>query len=130
MTDSHSRSRGNTSLAMGRRQLQSIRIGELLTSLGLVSTKDLNEALQISRDTGLPVGRVLIMSAFISEIQLQGALQAQSLLNDGLITMDQVAKAMDLSVFTSVSFDEALKKTGWVNPGSSSSKLGELLVGA
>jgi tetratricopeptide (TPR) repeat protein len=115
---------------MGRRQLQSIRIGELLTSLGLVSTRDLNEALQISRDTGLPVGRVLTHSSFITEAQLQGALKAQSLLNDGLITMDQVAKAMDLSILNSVPFDEALVKTGWVDRGRGSSKLGELLVGA
>jgi tetratricopeptide (TPR) repeat protein len=44
--------------------------------------------------------------------------------------MDQVAKAMDLSILNSVPFDEALTKTGWVDPGPSTSKLGELLVGA
>lgn len=130
MTDSQAKSRGKASLATGRRQVQSIRIGELLTSLGLVSTRDLNEALQISRDTGLPVGRVLTHSSFITEAQLQGALKAQSLLNDGLITMDQVARAMDLSILNSVPFEEALGKTGWIDPGPGTSKLGELLVGA
>ncbi len=130
MTERQSDARGNTSLATGKKQGLSIRIGELLTSLGLVSTKDLNEALQISRDTGLPVGRVLTMSSFITDLQLNAALRAQALLNDGLITMEEVSKAMDLTILNSLPFDEALSKIGWLNPGTSSSKLGELLVGA
>jgi len=116
--------------AENKMQGQPMRIGELLTTLGLVSAKDLNEALQIGRDTGLPVGRVLTMSSFLTEPQLKAALKAQSLLNDGLITMDQVAKAMDLSVLNSIPLEEALAKTGWVNRAPASSKLGELLVGA
>lgn len=130
MSERHAELREKVSTAAATGKVQSIRIGELLTSLGLVSTKDLNEALEIGRDTGLPVGRVLTMSAFLTEAQLKAALKAQSLLNDGLITMEQVSKAMDLSVLNAIDFDVALTKIGWENLSGASSKLGELLVGA
>jgi hypothetical protein len=68
---------------MANVETQIHKIGDLLVELGLVSQKDLNEALQIGRDTGLPIGRVLTMSAFITEEWFQLALKAQQLLKDG-----------------------------------------------
>ncbi len=108
---------------------QAFRLGDLVTELGLVGTKDLNEALEIKKQTGLPIGNVLTMSGFITERQLDSVLKAQSLLRDGLIDMNVVRKAVDLVSLTTKTFEDALKEIGWVSPQeASSSRLGDLLL--
>ncbi len=57
-----------------------VRLGDLLTGAGLLQASDLREAMLISKQQGLPVGRVLIMSGYLTEQHLQAAVQAQSLL--------------------------------------------------
>jgi tetratricopeptide (TPR) repeat protein len=71
-----------------------MKLGDLVVELGLVSQKDLNEALQIGKDTGLPIGRVLTMSAFLTELQLQAALRAQEMLKEGSIDIYTVKEAV------------------------------------
>jgi tetratricopeptide (TPR) repeat protein len=108
---------------------QAYRLGDLVTELGLVSTKDLNEALEIKKETGLPIGNVLTMSGFIAERQLDAILRAQALLRDGLIDINLVRKAVDLVSLTSKSFDAALSELGWVSPQeANTTKLGDLLL--
>jgi tetratricopeptide (TPR) repeat protein len=108
---------------------QAFRLGDLVTELGLVGTKDLNEALEIKKETGLPIGNVLTMSGFIAERQLDAVLKAQSLLRDGLIDMNMVRKAVDLVSLTTKTFEDALKDVGWVSPQEASScRLGDLLL--
>lgn len=107
------------------------RLGELMIEIGIVSRHDLNSALQISQDIGLPVGRVLIMSGWITESQLQAAVQVQSLLKDGLITMETAIQAAKLLTSRGISLQEALSQVGWASSEEvKSNKLGELLLGA
>lgn len=107
------------------------RLGELMIEIGIVSRHDLNSALQISQDIGLPVGRVLIMSGWITESQLQAAVQVQSLLKDGLITMETAIQAAKLLTNKGMSLQEALSQVGWASSEEvKSNKLGELLLGA
>lgn len=106
-------------------------MGELMIEIGIVSRHDLNSALQISQDIGLPVGRVLIMSGWITESQLQAAVQVQSLLKDGLITMETAIQAAKLLTNKGMSLQEALSQVGWASSEEvKSNKLGELLLGA
>jgi hypothetical protein len=110
---------------------KAIKIGDLLVELGLVSQKDLNEALQIGKDTGLPIGRVLTMSAFISEAQFQAAVQGQSLLKDGIVGMDAVKKAVELVSSQGLSPEQAFVKIGMPQDAEvRTAKLGDLLVAA
>jgi tetratricopeptide (TPR) repeat protein len=110
---------------------KAIKIGDLLVELGLVSQKDLNEALQIGKDTGLPIGRVLTMSAFISEAQFQAAVQGQSLLKDGIVGMDAVKKAVELVSSQGLTPEEAFTKIGMPRDMEvRSAKLGDLLLAA
>jgi len=110
---------------------KAIKIGDLLVELGLVSQKDLNEALQIGKDTGLPIGRVLTMSAFISEQQFQAAVQGQSLLKDGIVGIDAVKKAVELVTSQGLTPEEAFVKIGMPRDAEvRTAKLGDLLLAA
>jgi tetratricopeptide (TPR) repeat protein len=96
---------------MSNLETQVYKIGDLLVELSLVSQKDLNEALQIGKDTGLPIGRVLTMSAFLTESQFQAALKGQSLLKDGLVQLATVKEAVR-RVTNGASVEEAYSSVG------------------
>src|ERR1700679_3156134 len=86
-----------------------VRLGDLLTGAGLLKPADLREAMLIAKQQGLPVGRVLIMSAYLTEHQLQAAVRAQSMLKDGLIDQETVTKALALVGAEDLSLENALK---------------------
>lgn len=106
-----------------------LRIGELLIKAEILTRKDLDESMKTTRTTGLPVGRVLIMSGCVTEQEFQAAVQAQSLIRDGLVPLDTAIEALSELSNSQVSFDEALHKVGWKqDEDKESNKLGELLL--
>ena len=107
-----------------------IRLGDLLTQAGLLEAKSLREAMMIAKQQGLPVGRVLIMAQFISEPNLQAAVQAQSLLKDGLVDLDLAINALKICAQKESSLDESLAELGWVDESNTSNKLGEIMLEA
>ncbi|HEY9773408.1 MAG TPA: hypothetical protein V6C81_06325 [Planktothrix sp.] len=108
-----------------------VRLGDLLTGAGLLKPADLREAMLIAKQQGLPVGRVLIMSAYLTEHQLQAAVRAQSMLKDGLIDQETVIKALALVGAEDLSLDDALKSLKWYQQEDVvTNKLGELLLEA
>lgn len=90
-----------------------ILIGDLLVKSGLIELSDLADAIPISTKTGLPVGRVLVGSGFLSDEKLQSALRAQSLIRDNFLTVDMAVKALHAVGKDDVSFDDALHNLGW-----------------
>lgn len=107
---------------------KAILVGDLVVKADLVTQKDLNEALQIARETWMPIGRVLIVSNMLTEEQLQAAVAAQSLLKDGLITVEQAVQAVKTACREGISCEEALKKRGWTPSEDKRTKLGDLLL--
>ena len=108
-----------------------VRLGDLLTGAGLLQASDLREAMLISKQQGLPVGRVLIMSGFLTEAHLQAAVQAQSLLKDGLIDFDTVIKALSMVGSEELSLDDAFRRLKYSQQSDAvTNKLGELLMAA
>ncbi|MDR3614603.1 MAG: hypothetical protein P4L53_13670 [Candidatus Obscuribacterales bacterium] len=109
----------------------SLRLGDLLTSAGLLKPTDLREAMMIARQQQLPVGRVLIMNGYLSEGQLQSAVQAQSMVKDSIIDLDTAVEALDLVATEHITLDESLIRMGWtMNTQVITNKLGEFLVEA
>jgi len=53
-----------------------LRLGQVLVDVGMISTHDLAQSLNLAREVGLPVGRVLVMSSFVSEENLQAAVRS------------------------------------------------------
>lgn len=108
-----------------------IRIGELLTQSGLLKERDLSEAIQLAGETGLPVGRVLVMSGFLAEHELQASVLAQSLIKDGLLDVSTAVSGLKLAAEEGITIEKALAKLGWKRKDSqSTNKMGELLLAA
>lgn len=108
-----------------------MRFGNLLTQLGLLSETDLSDAAQLAVELALPLGKVLVMSGFMTDAQLNAIVQAQSMLKDQLIELDEVQKAVQIVQQQGVSWTEALRQSGWVQRDVlPANKLGELLVDA
>jgi hypothetical protein len=108
-----------------------LRLGQVLVDIGMISTKDLAHALNLAREVGLPVGRVLVMSSFLSEENLQAAVQIQSLLKDQLIDQTAAKQAAAVLLGSKLTLEQALEQMGWSHPGEvSTNKLGELLIEA
>lgn len=108
-----------------------LRLGQVLIDIGMISDQDLNHALNLAREVGLPVGRVLVMSAFVSEENLQSAVQLQSLLKDQLIDQTAAKQVAAVLLRTKLTLEQALEQIGWSRPGEvSTNKLGELLIEA
>lgn len=74
---------------MGETQVSTIKIGQLLLGAGLLTGADLAEALEIATESGQLIGRVLVMSGFVSEEQLKAGLSLQEKLRLNQISIDQ-----------------------------------------
>lgn len=106
-----------------------IKIGELLISVGRLTTGDLTEAIQISKRMGVPIGRVLVMSGCVTEPDLQQALRLQSLIKDGLVDLEMGIKALEKTFKEGIDIEESLKAFNWVpQRDSAGNKLGDLLI--
>ena len=107
------------------------RLGSILTNLKLLSESELAEALLVRKQTGLPLGSVLLMSSYITERELRAVIQAQSMLKDELVSDEQIDQAIEIVRYQPVSFEGALRQFGWLRDGElKSNKLGELLLSA
>ncbi len=108
-----------------------IRIGDLLIKVGALKSSDLREAMQIAGESGLPIGRVLIMSGYVCEHELKSALQAQSMMKDGLLSEEMAIRALTAVTREKQDLEVALKNLGWARKDSTqTNKLGELLLAA
>ncbi len=108
---------------------RTIRIGELLSASGVISTSDLTEAIQVSQRLQVPIGRVLIMSGCVSEEILRVSLDVQSLIRDGLLTVDNGVDALCLVHNSGMPLESALEHLDCLpNTGGTTARLGELLV--
>lgn len=117
---------------MSEDKRQDKRLGDLLVEFGLVDKKDIGEALKIASEIGMPLGRVMIMSGFLTEEQLQSAVQLQSMLKDRMLEMPVATKACELMVKQGLTLKDALDKAGWAKDAKEAevkaTKLGDLLL--
>ncbi len=110
---------------------KNIMIGDLLVRSGLISSADLTEAMQVSRRLGMPMGRVLTMDGRISPDIFQLALEAQSIIRDGIVPADVGIEALGIAARDRQPISEALKRMDrHPQASASTNRLGELLVDA
>lgn len=106
-----------------------IKFGELLVQLKLLSESDLNDALQVAPQFGLPLGRTLVLSGKISEAELQLAVELQPLISQNLCNLANAARAAKLVRVDKFTPIAALQKIG-VQASTDKATLGCLLVDA
>jgi len=105
------------------------KLGELLLASELISQVQLNDALTTSQETGLPLGRVLVIKNVLSDELLSSALTAQILIRDGKVSKDHAVQGLKSAKRRRVSIEESLMEHGFYRPPVRQSvKLGELLV--
>lgn len=108
---------------------KTVRIGELLTRAGVLRKQDLDEAILIAQETGQMIGKVLIMSGYISKENLQAAVEAQALVRDGLLEFELALLAISTCSREKLTMDSALDQLGWQAVETKPrARLGELLL--
>lgn len=112
-------------------QEKNIVIGDLLVKVGLIASADLSEAMQVSRRLGMPMGRVLTMSGSISPEIFQLALEAQSIIRDGVVPPDVGVEALLFAIREKVPMKDAIARIDRHPQFSgTTNRLGELLLDA
>ncbi len=69
-------------------------IGDLLVKAGVISQSKLDEAIKLSGAKHLQLGQMLIMGGSINAFQLQAAVDAQSLVRDRSIDLNEALKVL------------------------------------
>ncbi len=107
-----------------------LRLGNILSHFGLLEEHDFDRALKVANETRLPVGKVLVMFEMIAENTLKAAIEAQWMLKDGLISLNQARNALQLVQRKNWNFNDALVTLGVDAYATRGARLGELLVGS
>jgi tetratricopeptide (TPR) repeat protein len=106
------------------------RLGDLVLGFEMVSESEFEDSLSIAKETGLPIGNVLVMSNLLSESDLRNVLRCQSLLREHAIAFDIAREALERVKEQKITLDRALVELGWDGLRHESMPLGKLLVDA
>ncbi|MBP7860567.1 hypothetical protein KA183_02705 [bacterium] len=104
-----------------------LRLGQLLIQFGIVTGEDISRGLRLSSGAGLPLGKALVLLDCISDLVLQDVVQAQSMLRDGLIDLDQANQAFEISSRMKISIEKAFIVLEIRLGGLDCTRLGNLL---
>ena len=105
------------------------RVGELLVAAEIITREQCQQALNKNLSTGLPLGRILVLSRLVSEQILLATLNAQVLIRDGKLTREQAVVALRAAHERQVPLEQPLTEAGMVR-SEQRVRLGELLVKA
>jgi len=103
------------------------RLGELLVDLGVASPDEIGKGLRVSAHTSLPLGRTLVMLDYVSDFVIRSVVEAQSMLRDRLLEMNQARQAISIVERKRWSFADALVSLGVDASATKGTRLGELL---
>ncbi len=108
-----------------------IRIGELIAQTGILPSEYMSNALSTFEERGLPIGKALIHSGYLTDQQLRMALDMQALVNDGLLPCQLAVDVLVIAYREGLPLAEAFKQSGFVQPADlQTNKLGQLLIDA
>jgi len=105
-----------------------LRIGDLLMQANVVSSSLIADALVKYENKGLPLGKVLVLSGCLDDLQLRNAVDLQFMVNDGLLTLDAAVQVMQAAFEKKLDLSEAFKEAKVLQPEDrETNKLGQLL---
>ncbi|HMO20468.1 MAG TPA: hypothetical protein PKC98_05815, partial [Candidatus Melainabacteria bacterium] len=113
-----------------RCQLVRFRLGELLLGAGIISPDVLTHSIAIARRAAMPIGRVLIMSGHVSDLDITCALETQSSIRDGAIDERLARQLLRFSHVHQCSIDEAYRLNGIARELGPLSRFGKLVLAA
>lgn len=97
----------------------------------ILSSDFIKDALERFEQRGLPIGKVLVMSGYLTEMELRQALEVQSLVNDGHLPLELGVTVLRVAHKEHISLSDAFQRSGLVQPeDQETNRLGQLLVAA
>ncbi|HEY9714066.1 MAG TPA: hypothetical protein V6C72_11385 [Chroococcales cyanobacterium] len=106
-------------------------LGEMLVEAGLVKPESLSEALAVSKRAKVPVGRILVMSGCVGEVEIDCAVKTQRLIKEGSQTRESARQLLKIVHISKVPFEEAQLLDSFGRAFSAAlSQLGRLLLAA
>jgi len=109
---------------------EELKLGRLLNYFGLVSDQDVSRGLTLSQQTGLPLGKCLSMLDLLNPATIRAAIEAQSMIKDGLLELYDAREAMGMVYRKKWMLSDALIGLGVEAYASKGTRLGELLSAA
>ncbi len=105
------------------------RLGDLFLEANIISPQMLAEGLRIAGGAALPLGRVLVMTGYVSERDVKAAIDLQLMVRNGEVPPDQAIKALRLCHCSHVKVEAALEIVGYRKEDAVSlGQLGQLLL--
>lgn len=120
-----------TSVHKKTQTVQSITnpLTELLMSAELITNEQLGRAIIQAKDTGMQMGRIMVLNRDLSGWMMNAALTTQLLVRDGKITKDQAVQALLIVGRRRVSAEQALFELGYYSEKSGQTvRIGELVL--
>jgi tetratricopeptide (TPR) repeat protein len=105
-------------------------IGDLLVRAGVITAKQLDEAIRLAGNKHVQVGQMLVMARHLTQHSLQAAVDAQSAVRDRTIDMNTAVKSLKSACRSGLTFADALHADQYGAKEVATNKLGELLLEA
>jgi hypothetical protein len=109
---------------------RSLKLGELLIAAGLVTRRDVDGHLTLAKFMGLPLGNLLVREKKLSADLLKVAIRLQTLISDGMISLELACRAMRDIVAGKSNVEEILDSIDSYSENVRSCRLGEILIDA
>jgi len=105
-------------------------IGDLLVRAGIISGRQLDEAMRLAGTKHIHLGQMLVIARYLTNRELTIAVDAQSAVRDRVVDISTAVNALKLACRNGISFAEALQDNAPAAPvcEGTTSKLGELLL--
>jgi hypothetical protein len=107
-----------------------LRLGEMLQALGIVTREQLAEAIRMAGEVALPLGRALVLYGYLTQDELNTALELQSLVKNKGLPLSTAVEAYKYVRTRNTDLGEALLAAGFTGSQASvsASRLGTLLL--
>src|SRR5690606_19487742 len=86
-----------------------VKLGELLIRSGILTSQQLLESIELAKQTGTPIGRMLVMCGTVSENVLHGSVQIQSLLRENQLDLDAAIALLTMVHAQDIPLEEAME---------------------
>lgn len=107
-----------------------LRLGEMLQALGIVHRDQLGEAIRMAGEVALPLGRALVLYGYLTQDELNIALELQSLIKNKGLPLPTAIEAYKFIRTRNIDLGEALLAAGYTGTqaSASASRLGTMLL--
>jgi len=106
------------------------RLGEIFLEAGIISPEVLDQGLVIAKRATMPLGRVLVMSGHVSELDVECALVTQVSIRDGAIDVRMAKEILRFAHVHQVTIEEAYRLNGIVIGLGPLPRMGKLVMAA